>query len=102
MLFFMQNANERSQTCWVVHKNESIVSQKEIEQIRVHAHSGKIRMGHFEELQMDYERIKNEQRERSMRERVNRLDELLPYPIHISSPSALHPMPKHPTININW
>lgn len=81
MLFFMQNASERSQTCWVVHKNESIVSQKELSKFVFTPIRGKYGWDSVEELQMDYERIKNEQRERSMRERVNRLDELLPYPI---------------------
>jgi protein-L-isoaspartate O-methyltransferase len=81
LLFFMQNANERSQTCWVVHKNESIVSQKELSKFVFTPIQGKYGWDSVEELQMDYERIKNEQREKSLRERVNRLDELLPYPI---------------------
>ena len=81
LLFFMQNASERSQTCWVVHKNESIVSQKELSKFVFTPIRGKYGWDSVEELQMDYERIKNEQREKSLRERVNRLDELLPYPI---------------------
>ena len=81
LLFFMQNTSERSQTCWVVHKNESIVSQKELSKFVFTPIRGRYGWDSVEELQMDYERIKNEQREKSLRERVNRLDELLPYPI---------------------
>lgn len=81
LLFFIQDTKDSSQICWVVHKNESIVTQKELSKFRFTPIYGKYGWDSIEQLQLDYERIKNEQREKSLRERVNRLDELLPYPI---------------------
>ena len=79
MLFFMQNTSERSQTCWVVHKNEAIVTQKELSKFVFTPIHGRYGWDSVEALQQDYERIKESQREKTLRERVNRLDELLPY-----------------------
>ena len=79
ILFFMQDSKESSQTCWVVHKNESIVTQKELSKFRFTPIYGKYGWDSIEKLQLDYERLKKEQREKSLRKRVNRLDELLPY-----------------------
>jgi len=81
MLFFMQDTSQRSQTCWVVHKNESIVTQKELSKFVFTPIYGVYGWDSIEKLQLNYERIKKNQREKSLRERVSRLDELLPYPL---------------------
>ena len=80
ILFFMQN-HRQSQTCWVVHKNESIVTQKELSRFRFTPIYGKYGWDSIEKLQLDYERIKKTQKEKSLLERIARMDELLPYPL---------------------
>ncbi|MDP7001163.1 MAG: hypothetical protein QGH90_04600, partial [Candidatus Poseidoniaceae archaeon] len=79
LLFFMQNTSDQAQTCWVVHKNESIVTQQELSRFRFTPIRGKYGWDSIQDLQLDYERLKKTQRDKSKRERINRMDEILPY-----------------------
>ena len=88
---FLCRILQRAQTCWLIKKNELIqeVKQETLEsstntiqslnKFRFTPIYGKYGWDSVEKLQLDYERLKKEQREKSLRERVNRLDELLPY-----------------------
>ena len=81
LLFFMQNTRDQAQTCWVVRKNESIVTQQELSRFSFTPIHGKYGWDSIEDLQSDYERLKKNQHEKSLRERINRMDEILPYPL---------------------
>ena len=111
MLFFMQDTADQAQTCWLIKKNELIqeVKQETLEtstntirslnKFRFTPIYGKYGWDSVEKLQL-IRAVKERTTREIFAERVNRLDELLPYPFPVLSASLQ--MQRRRMINIKW